>query len=135
MSRLNRRRVSGFCVCKNLTRKMRCQRRIWAMEQPPFSFMEPWTALAPGKADDFLRELRIELSPGHPLYGVNLKAIATSLQADDVLFQLDDGRVCQMHLTWRKSAERPPWPHHQMFARLEDWVSAVMVPDHEDYGR
>jgi hypothetical protein len=105
-----------------------------AMEQPLFSFSEPWRELMSGQAEAFLREIRTELSPGHPLHGVNLKVIARSAQADDVLFQLDDGRVCQVHLTWRRSAEQPPWPHHRMFSALADWVREVMVPDHEYYG-
>ena len=115
-------------------RKIVCRRNIETMDQPPFSFSEPWRALISSEADAILREIRTELSPGHPLHGVNLTAIATSRRADDVLFQLDDGRVCQVHLTWRMSADKPPWPRHQMFSTLEDWVTEVMVPDHEDYG-
>lgn len=76
--------------------------------------------------------MRTELSPGHPLHYVNLKALARSVRADDVLFQLDDGRVCEAHLTWSRSAELPPWPQHRAFSSLEDWVRQVMVPDHED---
>jgi hypothetical protein len=105
------------------------------MEQPPFSYLKPWKQSSAGPAEAFVRELRSELSPGHPLQGSNIIAIAHSLQADDVLFQLDDGRVCQVHLTWKRSAEQPPWPRHRMFSTLEDWGREVMVPDHEFYDR
>jgi hypothetical protein len=105
------------------------------MERPPFSYLVPWKQSSAGPCETFLRELRTEVSPGHPLHGAIIKAIAHSLQADDVLFQLEDSRVCQVHLTWRRSAEQPPWPRHQMFSTLEDWVRKVMVPDHEFYGR
>jgi hypothetical protein len=101
------------------------------MEQPQLSFSEPWREPVSSQAEAFLREIRTELSLGHPLHGANLKAIAHSVQADDVLFRLDDGRVCQVHLTWRKSAEQPPWPRHRVFSSLEDWVRQVMVPDQE----
>jgi hypothetical protein len=84
-------------VCQDLMRKSFCRRRM-IVEQPPFSFSEPWRESISSRAEAFLRELRTELSPGHPLPGVNLKASAGSVQADDVLFQLDDGRVCQVHL-------------------------------------
>jgi hypothetical protein len=104
------------------------------VEQVP-SFLEPWKEPISGQAEALLREMRSELSPGHPLHGANVKAIAVSVQAGDALFQLDDGRVCQVHLTWRRSAEQPPWPRHRMFSTLEDWVREVMVPDHEDYER
>jgi hypothetical protein len=105
------------------------------MEQPPITLLQPWGELTSSQAEAFLREIRTELSTGHSLHGVNLKVIARSVQADEVLFQLDDGRVCQVHLTWRGSAEQPPWPGHRIFSTLEDWVREVMVPDNEDYGR
>jgi hypothetical protein len=69
------------------------------MEQPPFSSSEPWRDLISGQAEALLREIRNELSPGHPLHGANVKAIAVSVEAGDTLSQLDDGRVCQVHLT------------------------------------
>ena len=105
------------------------------MGQTQFSYLEPWKEPSAGQAEAFLRELRIELSPGHPLDGANLRAIARSVQGDDVLFQLDDGRVCEVHLTWSRSGERHPWPRHRMFFALEEWVRKVMVPDHEHYVR
>jgi hypothetical protein len=42
------------------------------MENPPLSLLEPWCEFVPGQADAFLREIQVELSPGHPLYGVNV---------------------------------------------------------------
>jgi hypothetical protein len=82
-----------------------------------------------------VHELRTEVSPGHPLHGANLRAIARSVQSGNTLFQLDDGRVCDVHLTWSRSAERNPWPQHRVFSTLDDWVREVMIPDHEDYVR
>jgi hypothetical protein len=84
-------------------------------------------------AEVLLSELRTEVSPGHPLHGVSLRAIARSTQADDVLFQFEDGRVCVVHLTSSGFAERNRCPSHRMFPTFEDWVRKVMIPDHEDY--
>ena len=101
------------------------------MDSSPFSFLEPWRALPPERAEALLREVQIELSPGHPLYGADLTAIAVSRLADDVLFRLDDGRVAGVHLTWRRSAEQNPWPNHRIYPSIEEWAQQVMIPDHE----
>lgn len=101
------------------------------MDSSSFSFLEPWRALPPERAEALLREVYIELSPGHPLYGARLRAIAVSRIADDVLFQLDDGRVADMHLTWSRFAQQKPWPSHRVYASFEEWAQRVMIPDHE----
>jgi len=102
-----------------------------AVDSSSFSFLEPWRALSDEQADALLRELQIELSPGHSLHGSQLAAIARSRLADDVLFRLQDGRVAEVHLTWRRSLECLPWPKHRMYKSLEEWAQQVMVPDHE----
>jgi hypothetical protein len=95
-----------------------------------FSFREPWQRLNPVQAGCTLREVRIELAPGHPMYGLDLIPIARSRQTDDALFLLDDGRVVQVHLTWSRRAELPPWPSHSIYATLEDWAQRTMIPVH-----
>jgi len=102
------------------------------MENPPLSLLEPWCEFVPGQADAFLRAIQVELSPGHPLYGVKLSALAHSGRADDALFQLDDGRVADVHLTLSGRPEQPPCPKHRIYASLAEWVQRVMIPAHED---
>jgi hypothetical protein len=102
------------------------------MENPPLSLLEPWCEFVPGQADAFLRELRIELSPSHPLHGLNLAPVAHSARADDALFQLADGRVVEVHLTWIGKTEQPPAPRHRIYSSIEEWVQQVMIPAHED---
>jgi hypothetical protein len=101
------------------------------VDSSSLSFLEPWRALPPERAEALLREVRIELSPGHPLYGADLAAIAVSRIADDALFRLDDGRVAKVHLTWSRAAEQKPWPSHRIYASFEEWAQQVMIPDHE----
>lgn len=101
------------------------------MDSSTFTFLEPWRALPAERAEALLREVQIELSPGHPLYGAKLTAIAVSRLADDVLFLLEDGRVTNVHLTWRGGAERNPWPKHRIHASFGEWAQQVMIPDHE----
>ena len=45
---------------------------------------------------------------------------------------LEDGRVVEVHLTWSGRAQQPPWPGHQVYETLDDWVQQVMIPAHED---
>lgn len=126
--------LDGFRVNRDLKPKLSIS-RIETMGIAPFSYLEPWREVIADSAEALVRELRTEVSPGHPLHGANLRAIARSVQADDVLVQLDDGRVCEVHLTWSRSAERTPWPQHRMFSTLKDWVREVMIPEHEHYVR
>lgn len=80
------------------------------MEELPLTFLDPWEEFDSRQALSFLRELQVELSPGHPLHGVHLTPIAHSERADDTLFQLADGRVVDVHLTWSSRAEELPYP-------------------------
>jgi hypothetical protein len=95
-------------------------------------FLPPWEPLLPDQADAFQSELERELSAGHPLHGVALQAIARSRRADDALFQLENGCVADVHLTWSRKSERAPWPTHRVYSSLEEWQQHVMIPDHED---
>jgi len=69
-------------------------------------FLEPWYEFIPGQADVFLTELRRELSLGHPLEGLELAPLGHSGAADDALFEVEDGRVVQVHLTFSRRIEQ-----------------------------
>ena len=75
----------------------------------------------------FEAELRRELKPGHPLFGLSLAAIGRRYDQDDVLFELLDGsgRVAEVHLTWAGDKEKPPWPGTAVFDNFAAWAEAV----------
>lgn len=100
---------------------------------PKIEFLEPWYDFVPGQADAFLLELKAELSPGHPLTGFNLVPLGHSGVADDAIFQSEDGRVVQVHLTWVGHAEQPPLPRHTIYSGRDQWVQKVMRPAHDEY--
>lgn len=56
------------------------------------------------------RELQRELPTGHVLQGHAALAIARRQARDDVVFVLDDGRICVVHLTWSVETN-PNWPY------------------------
>lgn len=100
-------------------------------------WLEPWSPVevfGERLAQGLLRQLLIELPPGHALYGVPVKVVARG-NGDDVLFGLLDGsnRVADVHLTWSKTQERLPWPGADLYASLQDWSECVMEPEHRDW--
>ncbi|MBY0232527.1 MAG: hypothetical protein K2W96_24880, partial [Gemmataceae bacterium] len=81
-------------------------------------------------------ELQRELSAGHPLFGLPVRAIAGHAARDDVLFTIEDGssRVAVVHLTWtRNPPEQFPWPGTSIYANLSEWVEASRNADHRDF--
>ncbi len=70
----------------------------------------------------FAAELASELGEGHILYGLTLTPIARADGRDDYLFQCDDGRVAEVHLTFANRPERPPWPGSALYSNLEEWM-------------
>jgi hypothetical protein len=77
-------------------------------------------------------ELRRELKPGHPLYGLPVAAIGRHQAQDDVLFELLDGsgRFAAVHLTWAGEKEKPPWPGTALFHSFAEWAESVR----DEYG-
>ncbi len=97
------------------------------MEAFSFEFVNPWRGVSSENGAQLARELQLELSPGHPLYGLELIPIARSVRADDVLFRLPDSRVAAVHLTWKGGPEEPPWPSSVIYADQHEWAQNVMV--------
>jgi hypothetical protein len=99
-------------------------------------WLEPWYCITdvPSQATGMERELCRELSAGHPLFGLPVRAVGRRQDCDDVLFVLDDGRVAVVHLTWTHNPpEQPPWPGTTMYPSFEAWVAEGMRPDHDDF--
>lgn len=79
----------------------------WVAEQLP----EGWDLLSNNAGAAFQVELDRELSSGHELFGLTLTPVATCVGCDETLFFVEDlGAWALVHLTWRQSAEPPPWP-------------------------
>ena len=72
-------------------------------------------------------ELKRELCPAHVLYDHAATALGRRWRRDDVLFRLSDGRVAQVHLTWRPETN-PDWPATEVYPSFEAW-KAVPVED------
>ncbi len=79
--------------------------------------MGGWQPVTGDEAHTLELELARELPVGHALKGLIARAVARRLECDDVAFQLDDGRLCVVHLTY--AVERDPvWPHTRFVSEL-----------------
>jgi len=86
-------------------------------QEPDFGYQipqlpAPWTVLPLEKRGMFEAELGAEVSEGHPLFGMPVIAIAKCQACDEVAFSVEHHpvRFVSVHLTWRRAAERIPWP-------------------------
>ncbi len=98
-------------------------------------WLEPWVPTGTD-AVNFEDELRRELGPSHPLYGIPATAIARRIDTDDVLFELTGApsRFAVVHLTWAGRRETDPrWPSVSFFSDFEDWIERGMTRDHQEY--
>ena len=97
-------------------------------------WLEPWGLPVEGQAAAFERQLKRETSPQHQLFGQPVRLLATHRGRDDVLFRLSNGRVAEVHLTWRRTMEPDPkWPVTAIFTSLREWIEQRMRPDHQEW--
>jgi hypothetical protein len=90
---------------------------------------EPWFTPTPEQRTTLEREARVEIGPGHELYGREFSALARCSGCDSILFRLDDETWAIVHLTWKGEQEMPPWPST---TRLGDFVAVdLVVSQHE----
>ena len=99
------------------------------------SFAKPWAQVTQHAAN-LEAELRKEAAPGHPLYMLNVAAIARRVDADDVLFEVDSPgfRYAVVHLSWTGEPEHDPqFPHTEPFATFQEWSENRMKPDNREF--
>lgn len=87
------------------------------------TWLAPWYPVDdPVLCQGLERQLLLEIAAGHILERETLRLIARRDDTDDALFSLADGRVAEVHMTWRRSRETDPrWPATAVFASLDEW--------------
>jgi hypothetical protein len=98
-------------------------------------WLEPWTPMEHSNERSAIEgELERELNEAHPLFGLSAVALARRHDQDDVLFEIDEGRVAEVHLTWRSGRESDPrWPSTKIYESVFAWVEERMRPQHEEW--
>lgn len=96
-------------------------------------WLEPWVP-SDRHSEALEKELLREISPGHKLQGVSLRAVGRRTDSDDVLFELKnfDYQCAVVHLTWRKETSAD-WPFTVLFETFEQWRIECMVPDNHQH--
>ncbi|MGN8001430.1 hypothetical protein [Sphingomonas sp. 22176] len=104
-------------------------------------WLKPWVARddfgwSEEEISDFCtaweQQLVREVGPQHILRGLVPTLIARRFDCDDALFRLPDGRIAEVHLTWRESEEPDPrWPSTGIFSSLEKWTTERMAKQHQ----
>ncbi|HVW10006.1 MAG TPA: hypothetical protein VHC90_15560 [Bryobacteraceae bacterium] len=122
-----------MCNATTATVPSRATITMFLVAKTGIDFLEPWCEFVPGQADAFLRELKCELAPDHPLYSVQLHPLGHSGASDDAIFEAEDDRIFQVHLTLSGRAEEMPLPRFRVYANVAEWIQTVMLPANEDY--
>lgn len=85
--------------------------------------------VTPDRNAGLLKQLELELSPGHLIYGINANVLGAFCGTDDILLKLDTevegARYALVHLTWGGS-QTPPWPSTQLISDLDEWLESVL---------
>ncbi|GAB5527951.1 MAG: hypothetical protein Roseis2KO_58230 [Roseivirga sp.] len=79
------------------------------------------------------KELKRELHRKHPLYGIKVALIGKRQDNDDILVELEDGRVAVVHLTWKGRGESGPWPSTRIYQSKKDFWEKAMRLDIKDF--
>lgn len=76
--------------------------------------------LNPSEQAVFEAELAREIPNGHVLEGKRPRLLGRRSMRDDFLFDLEDGRVAHVHLTWAVET-KPDWPFTEIYPSFEAW--------------
>lgn len=91
--------------------------------------------VTPDRSAGLLKQLALELSPGHSIYGISANVLGAFSGTDDILLKLDsevDGaRYALVHLTWG-GTQTPPWPSTQLIADLDEWLESLNPSPEEE---
>lgn len=75
----------------------------------------------------------LEIPQDHILARESVRLIARRGDTDDALFALTEGRVAEVHMTWRKSRETDRrWPATAIFSSFAEWEAESMIPLHRE---
>lgn len=84
----------------------------------------PWQVLLENESPELENEARKEIGKEHPLFGMNLTALAKCEQNSEALFAMDDGYYTLIHLTHKEENDRrkPRFTLFENFGGALDYI-------------
>jgi len=79
---------------------------------------EMWEVPSVKGSTGLLAELRLEISDGHDLFGLDCSVVAKRIDCDEILVKTADDRFALVHLTWKSNPEVAGYP-------ASDWSDAA----------
>jgi hypothetical protein len=87
---------------------------------PASELAQGWQTVDRARAIGLAHQVFATVGAKHVLHGQASRPVA--VRQDDVLLQLTDGRLAEVHLTWSRTREDDPaWPSTRLFADLDAW--------------
>ncbi|MEZ5022748.1 MAG: hypothetical protein R2728_05695 [Chitinophagales bacterium] len=74
-------------------------------------------------------ELKLELHDNHILYNEHLDLLARKTNNDDIVLELEDGRIAVVHLTWKSKKETNGYPITSIYKDKLDFWNKKMKQD------
>ena len=83
---------------------------------------------------DLSIQLQIEIGPEHFLKGKIAKTIARRQDNDDVLFEIEKGKIAVVHLTWQNFAHKNSlWPTTEIYDNWQDVYENRILNDVKEF--
>ncbi|MCE7991365.1 MAG: hypothetical protein HEP71_05265 [Roseivirga sp.] len=76
-----------------------------------------------------MKELKKEVHRKHRLYRLKATLIGRRQDNDDILIELEDGRIAVVHLTWTSGREKGPWPLTHIYQNKREFWEQAMKQD------
>lgn len=96
------------------------------------NFLEPyWDSLEMEEKSiqSLINELRIELPKSHILYNESYDLIARKTNNDDIVLELENGKIAVVHLTWKSKTEVDGYPITRIYENKIDFWNREMKQD------
>jgi len=94
------------------------------------TFPKGWHAPTDEKpGSGLVEQLYKEVGDGHILKGFKVQLVARRFNSDDAVFALADGRVAEVHMTWKKGGPEtsPRFPATTIFHDIEEWLTSALA--------
>ena len=89
------------------------------------NYLEPyWDAIEMDEKNiqSLIKEFKLELPENHILYNKSIDLIARKTHNDDIILELEDGKIAIVHLTWSSKKEKNGFPKTRLYKdKIDFW--------------